>query len=187
MRVLDLDSQYWSGQIQNIESLKRLYSVRWGGNKWPRRPLGVNYSVEACSHCVKVGLVVLLLKRELDSLTESLRWWWSGWPPLLVTMWVIPEDLGNFSPKKLLSLFLFWSKSQFSKIINLQFYGLEIAVDTRIKCKCFSNFWQQYCHRWLHCSAILLQKIASVNQLNCFLRYWCFGKISLSTWVPIFF
>ena len=100
MRVLDLDSQYWSGQIQNIESLKRLYSVRWGGNKWPRRPLGVNYSVEACSHCVKVGLVVLLLKRELDSLTECLRWWWSGWPPLLVTMWVIPEDLGNFSPKK---------------------------------------------------------------------------------------
>jgi hypothetical protein len=49
---------------------------------------------------VKVGLVVLLLKRELDSLTECLRWWWSGWPPLLVTMWVIPEDLGNFSPKK---------------------------------------------------------------------------------------
>ena len=100
MRVLDLDSQYWSGQIQNIESLKRLYSVGWGGNKWPRRPLGVNYSVEACSHCVKVGLVVLLLKRELDSLMECLRWWWSGWPPLLVTMWVIPEDLGNFSPKK---------------------------------------------------------------------------------------
>ncbi len=29
-----------SGQIQNIESLKRLYSVHWGGNKWPRRPLG---------------------------------------------------------------------------------------------------------------------------------------------------
>ncbi len=28
------------GQIQNIESLKRLYSVCWGGNKWPRRPLG---------------------------------------------------------------------------------------------------------------------------------------------------
>ncbi len=24
----------------NIESLKRLYSVCWGGNKWPRRPLG---------------------------------------------------------------------------------------------------------------------------------------------------
>ncbi len=99
-RVLDLYSQYWSGQIQNIESLKRLYSVRWGGNKWPRRPLGVNYSVEAYGHCVKVGLVVLLLKRELDSLTECLRWWWSGWPPLRVTMWVIPEDLGNFSPKK---------------------------------------------------------------------------------------
>ncbi len=100
MRVLDLDSQYWSGQIQNIESLKSLYSVRWGGNKWPRRPLGVNYSLEACGHCVKVGLVVLLLKRELDSLMECLRWWWSGWPPLLVTMWVIPEGLGNFSPKK---------------------------------------------------------------------------------------
>ncbi len=32
--------QSGSGQIQNIESLKRLYSVRWGGNKWPRRPLG---------------------------------------------------------------------------------------------------------------------------------------------------
>jgi hypothetical protein len=77
-----------SVQIQNIESLKRLYSVRWGGNKCPRRPLGVNYSVEACSHCVKVGLVVLLLKRELDSLTECLRWWWSGWAPLLVTTWV---------------------------------------------------------------------------------------------------
>ena len=29
-----------SGQIQNIESLKRLYSVRWGGNKWSRRPRG---------------------------------------------------------------------------------------------------------------------------------------------------
>ncbi len=100
MRVLDLDSQYWSGQIQNIESLKRLYSVRWGGNKWPRRPLGVNYSMEAWVHCVKVGLVVLLLKRELDSLKECLRWWWSEWPPLLVNMWVIPEDLGNFSPKK---------------------------------------------------------------------------------------
>jgi hypothetical protein len=100
MRVLDLDSQYWSGQIQNIESLKRLYSVRWGGNKWPKRLLGVNYSVEACSHCVKVGLVVLLLKRELDRLTECLRWWWSGWPPLLVSMWVIPEDLGSFFPQK---------------------------------------------------------------------------------------
>ncbi len=85
---------------QNIESLKRLYSVCWGGNEWPRRPLGVNYSAEACGHCVKVGLVVLLLKRELDSLTECLRWWWTGWPPLLVTVWVIPEDLGNFSPKK---------------------------------------------------------------------------------------
>ncbi len=24
----------------------------------------------------------------------------AGWPPLLVTMWVIPEDLGHFSPKK---------------------------------------------------------------------------------------
>ncbi len=32
--------QSGSGQIQNIENLKRLYSVRWGGNKWPRRPLG---------------------------------------------------------------------------------------------------------------------------------------------------
>jgi len=63
-----------SGPIQNKESLKRLYSVRWGGNKCPRRPLGVNYSVEACGHCVKVGLVVLLLKRELDSLPECLRW-----------------------------------------------------------------------------------------------------------------
>jgi hypothetical protein len=29
-----------SGQIQNIESLRRLYSVCWGGNKWPRRILG---------------------------------------------------------------------------------------------------------------------------------------------------
>ena len=66
--------QSGSGQIQNIESLKRLYSVCWGGNKWPSRPLGVNYSVEACGHCVKVGLVVLLLKRELDSLMECLRW-----------------------------------------------------------------------------------------------------------------
>jgi len=27
----------------------------WGGNKWPRRPLGVNYSAEACSHCVLGG------------------------------------------------------------------------------------------------------------------------------------
>jgi hypothetical protein len=35
---------------------------------------GVNYSVEACGHCVKVCLVVLLLKRELDSLPEYLRW-----------------------------------------------------------------------------------------------------------------
>jgi hypothetical protein len=96
--IIDILFRYWSGQIQNIESLKRLYSVRWGGNKWPRRPLGVNYSVEACSHCVKVGLVVLLLKRELDSLTECLRWWWSGWPPLLVSIWFIPEELGNFPP-----------------------------------------------------------------------------------------
>jgi hypothetical protein len=38
----------------------------WGG--------GVNYSAEACGHCVKVCLVVLLLKRELDSLPECLRW-----------------------------------------------------------------------------------------------------------------
>ncbi len=35
---------------------------------------GVNDSVEACGHCVMVGLVVLLLKRELDSLMECLRW-----------------------------------------------------------------------------------------------------------------
>jgi hypothetical protein len=53
---------------------------------------GLNYSSEACGHCVKVwNLWVLLLKRELDSLLECLRWWWSGWPPLLVTMWVIPD------------------------------------------------------------------------------------------------
>ncbi len=32
--------QSGSGQIQNIESLKRLYSVCWGGNKWTRRSLG---------------------------------------------------------------------------------------------------------------------------------------------------
>ncbi len=101
MRVLDLDSQYWSGQIQNIESLKRLYSVRWGGNKWPRGPLGGELQWGGFrGHFVKVGLVVLLLKRELDSLMECLRWWWSGWPPLLVTMRVILKDLGNFSPKK---------------------------------------------------------------------------------------
>jgi hypothetical protein len=35
---------------------------------------GVNYSAKACGHCVKVGLVALLLKRELDSLTNCLRW-----------------------------------------------------------------------------------------------------------------
>ncbi len=63
-----------SGQTQNIESQIILYSVLWGGNKWHRRPRGVNYSAEACSHCVKVCLVVLLLKRELDSLPECLRW-----------------------------------------------------------------------------------------------------------------
>ena len=61
---------------------------------------GVSYSVEDCSHCMKVCLVVLLLKRELDSLPEFLRWCLSGWPPLLVTMWVIREDLGNFSPRR---------------------------------------------------------------------------------------
>ncbi len=55
---------------------------------------------------------------------------------------------------------------------NFQFYGLEIAVDRSIKCKCFSNFWQQNCRRWLHCSAILLQKIASVNQ-PLTARSWC--------------
>jgi hypothetical protein len=37
--------------------------------------VGLNYSAEACGHCVKVwNLVVLLLKRELDSLPECLRW-----------------------------------------------------------------------------------------------------------------
>ncbi len=36
---------------------------------------GLNYSAKACDHCVKVwNLVVLLLKRELDSLPECLRW-----------------------------------------------------------------------------------------------------------------
>ncbi len=36
---------------------------------------GVNYSAEACGHCVKVwNLMVLLLKRELDSLPECRRW-----------------------------------------------------------------------------------------------------------------
>jgi len=53
---------------------------------------GENYSAEACSHCVKV---VLLLKRELNSLPECLQvciqWWWSGWPPLQATVWVIPD------------------------------------------------------------------------------------------------
>ncbi len=38
MRVLDLDSQ--DLDRSRTESLKRLYSVCWGGNKWPRRPLG---------------------------------------------------------------------------------------------------------------------------------------------------
>ncbi len=78
---------------------------RWGGNKWPRRPLGVNYSAEACGHCVKVGLVVLLLKRELDS----------------------PEDLGNFSPKKEKNLgelkFARLSASNFcGRVVNFTFY-----------------------------------------------------------------
>ncbi len=27
----------------------------WGGNKWPRSPLRVNYSAEACGHCVLGG------------------------------------------------------------------------------------------------------------------------------------
>jgi hypothetical protein len=63
-----------SGQIQNIESLETvlcLLGVEISGLEglW-----GVNYSAEACSHCVKVCLVVLLLKRELDSLLECLRW-----------------------------------------------------------------------------------------------------------------
>ena len=131
MWVLDLDSQYWSGQIQNIESLKRLYSVRWGGNKWPRRPLGVNYSVEACGHCVKVGLVVLLLKRELDSLTECLRWWWSGWPPLLVTMWVIPDF-------RIWVIFLqgekFWGEQKFARLSVSNFCSPKII--------CFFSNWK---------------------------------------------
>jgi hypothetical protein len=66
--------QSGSGQIQNIESLKGLYSVRWGGNKWPRRSLRGGGELQCGGHCVKVCLVVLLLKRELDSLTECLRW-----------------------------------------------------------------------------------------------------------------
>ncbi len=61
MRALDLDSQYWSGQIQNIESLKRLYSVRWGGNKWPWRPLGVNYG------------------KRLAATVWKLAWWFFCW------------------------------------------------------------------------------------------------------------
>ncbi len=108
-----------SGQTQNIESQIWLYSVCWGGNKWPRRPLGgVNYSAEVCGHCVKVCLVVLLLKRELDSLPECLRGWWSGWPPLLVTMWVIPEDLGNFSPRR-----KFFGEQKFARLSASNFCG----------------------------------------------------------------
>jgi hypothetical protein len=65
----------------------------------------VNYSAEACGHCVKVGLVVLLLKRELDN----------------------PEDLGNFSPKKEKNLgeqkFARLSASNFSsRVMNFIFF-----------------------------------------------------------------
>ena len=56
----------------------------------------VNYSAEACGHCVKVCLVVLLLKRELDSLPECLRWWWSGWPLGDHVGYPGFRDLGNF-------------------------------------------------------------------------------------------
>ncbi len=38
----------------------------------------------------RFGTWWFLLKRELDSLPECLRWWCSGWPPLLVPTWVIP-------------------------------------------------------------------------------------------------
>jgi hypothetical protein len=47
-------------------NLTVLWLCRWGDDKWPVRPRGggVNYSAEACGHCVKVwNLVVLLLKR----------------------------------------------------------------------------------------------------------------------------
>ncbi len=79
---------------------------------------GVNYSAEACSHCVKVCLVVLLLKRELDSLLECLRWWRSGWPPLLVTMWVILDF-------RIWVIFLqgekFWGEQKFARLLALNF------------------------------------------------------------------
>jgi hypothetical protein len=38
--------QSGSGQIQSIENLKRLYYIRWGGNKWPRRPHWVGTIVQ---------------------------------------------------------------------------------------------------------------------------------------------
>jgi len=85
MRVLDLDRPR-TKRVKYDCTLSAGVEISGLEGHW-----GVNYSVEGCGHCVKVCLVVLLLKRELDSLPECLRWWCSGWPPLLVTMWVIPD------------------------------------------------------------------------------------------------
>ncbi len=81
--------RFWTGQ--NIESQIWLYSVRWGENKWPVRPLGVELQCGGLQPLCKGLFGGSSVERELDSLPECLRWWWSGWPPWLVTMWVIPD------------------------------------------------------------------------------------------------
>jgi hypothetical protein len=49
--------RFWA-EVQNKESLNRLYSVHLGDDLWPVKPLGE--SVEDCGHSMKVWSVVVL-------------------------------------------------------------------------------------------------------------------------------
>ncbi len=84
-----------SGQTQNIESQIWLYSVRWGGNKWPRRPsrpLGGELQCGGLRPLCEGLLGGSSVEEGVGQpARECLRWWWSVWSPLLVTMWVIPD------------------------------------------------------------------------------------------------
>ncbi len=93
VRVLDLDKP-------RTQRVKYDYSVRWGGNKWPRRPLGDK---------LQCGGLWPLCEGLLggSSVEEGV-----GQPagvPQVVMEWMatitgdhvgIPEDLGNFSRRK---------------------------------------------------------------------------------------
>ncbi len=117
--------------------------------------------------------MVLLLKRELDSLPECLRWWWSGWPPFTGDHVGYPrfQDLGNFSPRRKIfgskNLHIFW-RQIFAVESNLTVF---IYIYKGVR-QIVTIFWPGKPYWRRRISIVDLLVLTSLNQLLFVLKIW---------------